>query len=131
MKSNWLVAVCLLVLSGLWATSLSAQAGPGPRVPKGIYTNFLLNAVVNGAETAAYPGNLPAYPNPAADAILVKYFTTLLDHPAISGLAPQIPWDLLNPNDPGFSSSARAQRQHERQSLRTLMQEYRELLGRL
>ena len=56
MKTNWLVAVCLFVLSGLWATSLSAQIGPGPRVPKGIYANFLLDGAVNQAETAAYPG---------------------------------------------------------------------------
>jgi hypothetical protein len=102
MKTNRLLAVCLFVLSGLWATSLSAQAGPGVQVPKGIYTNFLFDAEVNLAETAAYPGGLRAYPNPAADAILIKYFTTLLDNPAISGLAPQIPWSLLNPNDPGL-----------------------------
>jgi len=68
--------------------------------PKAIYSNVLLNDEVNLAGTAAYPGNLFAYPTPAANAILIKYFT-LLDTPAISGLAPQIPWDLLNPNDPG------------------------------
>ena len=101
MRRNCFVTICLFVLSGLFAASLSAQAGPDPRRPKGIYTNFLLDAAVNRAETAAYPGSSPGYPNPAADAILVKYFTTLLDNPAISGLAPQIPWDLLNPNDPG------------------------------
>ena len=71
-------------------------------MPRGIYANFLLDGAVNQAETAAYPGGVPTYPNPATDAILIKYFTTLLDNPAISGLAPQIPWSLLNPNDPGL-----------------------------
>jgi hypothetical protein len=77
-----------------------------PRVPKGIYTNFILGDVINQAQTAAYPNiqlnkNLPQYPNPAftpdpTDAVLISYFTTLLNNPAISGLAPQIAWDTLN-----------------------------------
>jgi len=102
MKSNWIVAVCLLVLSTLCCSHLSAQAGPGPRVPKGLYTNFLLGGAVNQAQKAASSVNpaLPDYPNPAADAILVNYFMVLLDNPAVSGLAPQIPWQLLNPNNP-------------------------------
>ncbi len=101
MRRRSFVAVCLFALTGLLGASISAQAPLAPRVPKGIYTNFLLDDQVNQAEAAAYPGGLPAYPNAAADAILVKYFYTLLDNPAISGLAPMIPWTLLNPNDPG------------------------------
>jgi hypothetical protein len=101
MRRHSFIAVCFFALTGLLGASISAQAIPGPRVPKGIYTNFLLDDAINQAETAAYPGGLPAYPNPAADAILVKYFSTLLDNPAISGLAPMMGWTLLNPNDPG------------------------------
>jgi hypothetical protein len=37
--------------------------------------------------------------------VLVAYFTTLLNDPAVSGLAPQIGWDVLNPNDPGVNPS--------------------------
>jgi hypothetical protein len=101
------LAACLLMP----ATAGFVAGQPGPfsaRGPKGIYSNFLLNAAVNKAQAAAYPllSTLPAYPNPQltpdpTDTVLVKYFTTLLDNPAISGLAPIIPWYLLNPNDPG------------------------------
>ena len=98
---NSALLTCLLMAST--AGFVSGQLGPaGARGPKGIYANFLLNDKVSLAEAAAYPSGSSAYPNPAADAVLVKYFTTLLDNPAISGLAPQIPWYLLNPNDPGF-----------------------------
>ena len=102
MKNNWLIAVCLLVFSALCCSQVSAQTGPGPRVPKGLYSNFLLDGAVNQAQKAASSVNpaLPNYPNPAADAILVNYFTVLLDNPAVSGLAPMIPWQLLNPNNP-------------------------------
>jgi hypothetical protein len=92
--------LCLLMASTAGFTS--AQ----PRVPKGIYTNFIVEHTINSAQTAAYPNtkpkDLPEYPNPAitpdpTDAVLVSYFTTLLNNPAISGLAPQIGWDKLNP----------------------------------
>ena len=77
--------------------------GPQPvRAPMGLYATFLLDSAVKSAETAAYPSGVPTYPNPTADAILIKYFTTLLDNPAISGLAPQIPWSLLSQSDPGL-----------------------------
>jgi len=100
---NSALITCLLMAST--EGFVSGQLGPwGARGPKGIYANFLLNDKVSLAEAAAYPSGSSAYPNPAADAVLVKYFTTLLDNPAISGLAPQIPWYLLNPNDPGFDS---------------------------
>jgi hypothetical protein len=52
-----------------------------------------------------------SYPNPAADEVLVAYFTTLLSNPAVTGLTPQIPWSFINPNDPGpdpFHSAANA-----------------------
>ncbi len=101
---------CFLIAS----TAGLIAGAPGPtaaRVPKGIYTNFLLDGAVNRARIAAYPKinlpkNLPAYPNPQltpdpTDSVLVSYFTTLLNNPAISGLAPMIPWNLLNPNSPG------------------------------
>jgi hypothetical protein len=90
----------------LMASTAGFTAGQ-PRVPKGIYTNFIIGPTINAAQTAAYPNiklnkNLPQYPNPAiapdpTDAVLVSYFSTLLNNPAISGLAPQIGWDVLNP----------------------------------
>jgi len=36
---------------------------------------------------------------------LVAYFTTLLNNPVVSDLAPQIPWKLLNPTTPGRPAS--------------------------
>ncbi len=99
-----------IVVAGLFATSTAGLLAAQPRTPKGIYTNFLLGDAVNQAQTAAYPNTppskIPPYPNPnitpdPTDAVLVNYFTTLLDNPAISGLAPMIPWQLLNPNSPG------------------------------
>jgi hypothetical protein len=110
MRHNCFVAVWLFLLSCFCCWHLSAQGWigawgsngvPGPPPPKGIYLRVDLATDVNQAETAAYPGGLPAYPNAAADAILVRYFTTLLDNPATSGLALAIQWSLLNPNDPG------------------------------
>jgi hypothetical protein len=86
----------------LIAGPASGQDRPAPpRAPKGIYVTLHLQDVAGNAETAAYPSGSPAYPNPAADAILVQYFIALLNDPAVSGLAPQIPWKYLNPNDPG------------------------------
>jgi hypothetical protein len=99
-KRNALIS-CLLMASTAGFTA--AQ----PRVPKGIYTNFIVERTISPAQTAAYPNiklakNLPQYPNPAitpdpTDAVLVSYFTTLLNNPAISGLAPMFGWDKLNP----------------------------------
>jgi hypothetical protein len=83
---------------------VAGQPGPldaSPTSPKGIYVRVDLNAAASQAETAAYPGGLPAYPNPAADAILVKYFFTLMDNSSTSGLAAEVHWSFLNPGDPG------------------------------
>ena len=91
-----------MLLMAATAGFVAGQAGPfNARVPKGIYARVALDDAANQAETAAYPGNSPAYPNPTADAILIKYFTTLLDNPAISGLALEISWISVNPNSPG------------------------------
>lgn len=101
--------ICCLFLAST-APLLPAQPGAAPLAPKGLYTNFLLGDAVNQAQLAAYyptpAKQLPDYPNPnltpdPTDAVLVKYLTTLLDNPAVSGLAPMIPWSLLNPNNPG------------------------------
>jgi hypothetical protein len=97
------------LVSCLLAASTAGYAStPDPRVPMGVYVNFITSEVINRAQVAAYPGlkTLPPYPNPSltpdpTDAIMVAYFTTLLDNPAISGLAPQIGWQLLNPENPG------------------------------
>jgi hypothetical protein len=75
--------------------------GVNPTSPKGIYVRVDLNAAASQAETAAYPGGLPAYPNPAADTILVKYLFTLMDNPSTSGLAVEVHWKVLNPGNPG------------------------------
>ena len=96
----------LLFSCVLMAAAAGLTAGQ-PRVPKGIYTNFLSADVVTQAQRAAYPSiklakNLPPYPNPditpdPTDTVLVNYFTTLLNNPAISGLAPMSGWAPLNP----------------------------------
>jgi hypothetical protein len=100
-RGNSALISCLLI-----ASTAGFTAGQ-PRVPKGIYSTFIIEGIINQAQAAAYPNiklnkNLPQYPNPAitpdpTDAVLVSYFTTLLNNPAISGLAPQIGWNTLNP----------------------------------
>ena len=94
------------LISCLLMASTAGFTAAQPRVPKGIYTNFIVEYTISSAQTAAYPNlelnNLPQYPNPAitpdpTDAVLVSYFTTLLNNPAISGLAPQMGWVTLNP----------------------------------
>jgi hypothetical protein len=99
---------CLLVAST--AGFLAGQnTNSEPRVPKGIYATFQLDYLVNQAQATAYP-NTPQdqipYPNPnvtpePTDAIILNYLATLLDNPAVSGLAPQFSWQVLNPNSPG------------------------------
>jgi hypothetical protein len=97
---------CLLVAG---ANILSAQFGAmQARVPKGLYTNFIVDGIITQAQKVAYGTSqpLPQYPNPAlkvdpTDAILVNYFYTLLSNPGVSGLAPMIRWETLNPNSPG------------------------------
>ncbi|MGA3202826.1 MAG: hypothetical protein ABSF12_10060 [Bryobacteraceae bacterium] len=98
-RRNSIPIFCLL------AASTAGFTAAQPRVPKGIYSNFIIEPTISSAQIAAYPGtklkDLPPYPNPAitpdpTDAVLVSYFTTLLNNPAISGLAPQIGWKTLN-----------------------------------
>jgi hypothetical protein len=101
MKRHSFLAVFFFALAALLSASIPAQTPPIPRVPKGIYIRTVLDSTSNQAEAAAYPGGVPAYPNAAADAILVKYFYTLLENPAVAGLALAAPWGPLNPNDPG------------------------------
>jgi hypothetical protein len=110
MKLQQFVGTFLVALSGLFPISLSAQAGPDSHVPKGLYINFLLRDAVNQAQQAASSVNpaLPDYPNPAADAILVNYFMVLLDNPAVSGLAPMMTLQLLNPNNPAHPETGPA-----------------------
>ena len=94
----------LISLLFLTSTLALAQGFPGPvppRAPKGVVALVLLDDAVNQAQLGAYPGTPPPYPNPAADTVLVAYFTTLLNNPAVSGLALAVKWSFLNPNDPG------------------------------
>ena len=105
-RMNRVVVACLF-----WVCTASivvGQTGPtNARVPKGVYTNFIAEATINQAQTAAYPSTqpnkIPSYPvlpvDPT-DAVLVNYFAVLLNNPAISGLAPQMDWATLNPNNP-------------------------------
>lgn len=97
-----LVCGLLPSVAAMAASAIHAQSIPAsPRVPRGIYATFQMEGDVNAAENAAYPSRSPAYPNPDADGILTQYFLTLLDDPAISGLAPQIAWDDLSLGNPG------------------------------
>jgi uncharacterized protein (TIGR03437 family) len=85
---------------------IAGQSGPAnARVPRGIYAVVQLGSAVNAAQNAAYPGTPPAYPDPATDSVLVSYFTTLLDNPAVSGLFVGAGWSLLNPGNPGSDAS--------------------------
>jgi len=86
----------------------AAFAQDQPREPKGIYVAFRLDSVVSAAYSAAYTGQTKAsqYPYPAltlppTNDVLIKYFTRLLDNPSVSGLSPEIPWNLLSLRNPG------------------------------
>ena len=83
------------------------KSGTEIREPKGIYATFLLGSLANGAYSAAYDGqtDVPDYPYPAlrekpTNDVIVRYLRKVLDDPNIAGLAPLIPWNLLNPNSP-------------------------------
>ena len=101
----------LISLLFVTSTLALAQGFPGPaqpRVSKGIYATLILNELVNQAETVVYPppAVAPQYPNPngtpgLVDDVIVKYLLTLLSNPAVSGLAPQMSWVMLTPNNPG------------------------------
>jgi hypothetical protein len=113
-----LLMVTLLACAPLPSQTRNVPAAATPRVPRGLYSNFLLEGLVTNAQNLAgasssEPGLLTLRPWPTAtlapqDAAIVNYLTTLLDNPAISGLAPQIPWYLLNPNSPGPDPSSPA-----------------------
>src|SRR5580704_18061476 len=96
---------CLVMAAS--AAMVAAQTGsPVLNGPQGVYATFSLGLAIGSAQNAAYPGTPPAYPNQPADTVLVTYLTTLLDDPAISGFAPQIGWDVLNPRDPSVNPAA-------------------------
>jgi hypothetical protein len=101
-RRNRALISCLLITAtgGMAAAQTGAPVANGPQ---GVYATFVMSSAITSAQSTAYPGTPPAYPNQAADTVLVTYFTTLLSDPAISGLAPQIAWDVLNPNDPSVS----------------------------
>ena len=56
--------MCLFLAT---ASILNAQfGGAHARVPKGLYTNFLVDDAITAAQKVAYgTGTLPNYPNPA------------------------------------------------------------------
>jgi len=85
---------------------------PSPRVPMGVYSCFVLNDLVNSAQgvVGADAPDVVVRRDPIrgttvtlapADAAIVQYLKTVLDDPAIAGLAPEIGWVLLNPKRPG------------------------------
>jgi len=77
---------------------IAGQSVPvSARVPRGIYAVVILDSAVGAAQNAAYPGTPPAYPDPATDTVLVSYFMTLLNNPAVSGVYIEAGWRLLNP----------------------------------
>jgi hypothetical protein len=89
-------------------------AAPGPRVPRGLYSTVILDDLVKTAQTLVGSSSSAKEPRPYSDtttppgpedAAIIQYLTTLLDNPAIAGLAPQIGWKLLNPNNPGPDAS--------------------------
>jgi hypothetical protein len=97
---------CLLIASitGFGQENSGAQA----RGPAGIYVRVALDAVASEAYATAYTGQgtkphylLPALREDPTNEVIVSYFLTLLDDTNVSGLAVEIPWDFINPNNPG------------------------------
>ena len=98
---------CLLTASTTGI--LVAQPTSTPPVPKGIYVKVDLHNVDTLAQGAAGVSLSCSDTNRAAvDAILVDYFITFLNNPAISGFAAEIPWDELSCANPGPNPSSPA-----------------------
>ncbi len=100
MRCSRFVAVCLLVLGGLFVTSLWAQDqdygqggsyghpfGPDLRGPLGVYAHLDIETAINN-----YPGS----GTPTVEELrsyLRKLYATLLADPAISGITLGAHWD--------------------------------------
>jgi hypothetical protein len=100
---------CLLIASSA-ALAATGTAGATPRVPMGVYARISLDSIyknamtVVGSDTSAAelsPRRSPDATLAPLDATVVNYITALLDNPAVSGIAAESSWGLLNPGNPG------------------------------
>ena len=111
MRCSWFVAVCLLVLGSLFATSLSAQDrdygqgasnqrpfGPDLRGPLGVYAHLDIETAINN-----YPGS----GTPTAEELhsyLRNLYASILADRAISGITLGAHWDNIQLTDPASSN---------------------------
>ena len=89
-----------LVISLLTLTSALKAQTPAPRKPLGIY------AVVNVEDNISSQTKANSSITTAQlDVVFNTLYQSLLENPAVSGLALQVHWDTLNPNAPTSSNS--------------------------
>ncbi len=91
MRPNWVIGTLIVVLSSFLASPISAQSsGPSvPRFPLGLYAKIDIKSEMTSHPTLLGT-NFENY--------LKGLYTDMLSNPAVSGLAIQAHWDLLNPN---------------------------------
>jgi hypothetical protein len=109
-------------------TSMPLSLQTGPRRPRGIYTVVYVNGEIETQQKAnpsITPTDLHQYFN--------NLYSSLLENPAVSGLALQVGWNILNPNPPtssnpydwsylddAFSSVSQWNNQHPTQAPKTI-----------
>jgi hypothetical protein len=93
MKSSVKQALALSILPLAFLPSTEAQ--PTPRTPRGVYAVISVKDLVNQQESAN-----PVITQAQLDAYFDTFYGQILAEPAISGLALQLHWNLLNPNSP-------------------------------
>ena len=104
------VLIFFLLIASAAALAATGTAGTTPRVPMGVYARISLDSIyknamtVVGSDTSAAelsPRRSPDVTLAPLDATVVNYITVLLDNPAVSGIAAEASWGLLNPGNPG------------------------------
>ena len=110
-----ILALGLLLLLPLQKNAKAQSNGDGPppatpRVPRGIYALVSVEKALNTETTLLRQecrGGIPitdcreGLTIAGSNTYLSDLYTELLKNPAVSGLALQVHWDLLNPNPPG------------------------------
>jgi hypothetical protein len=116
------ITSCILTSSAACLAAAQPQATTSARqLPAGVYARISLDAIystaltVTGSQaptTELSPRRSQETSLALADAAVVNYIDDLLDNPALSGVAPEITWKLLNPGNPGSDQSKGSVQNH-------------------